>query len=193
MKKIVHIFLCVLLITLFSACTDGREQVEEYRADFTSRQEVRYRAKMRLHLDDLVRDYTLLVTHTDDQTALSVLEPEAMAGLGAVVAGEKMTLTYDDVVFAGERVKGGLPSPLLCFPLYWEAMKSGNLILVDETREGVVAELICYYEESEYTIRILFDGESQLPRKIQVLHDGTTQAEIGVQTYEEPPGVTFES
>ena len=193
MKRAVHLFLCVLLITLFSACTDRREQAEEYRIALTSREEVRYRAAMRLHLDDLVRDYTLLVSHTGDQTALSVIEPEAMAGLGAVVAGEKMTLTYDDVVFAGERVKGGLPSPLLCFPLYWEAMKTGNLSLVTETGEGLAVELICYYEESEYTVRVLFDGESQLPRQIHVVYDGATQAEIKVYAYEEPPGVTFES
>ena len=192
MKKVVHLLLCVLLITLFSACTDGRERVEEYRADFTSRQEVRYRAQMRLHLDHLVRDYTLLVTYTGDQTALSVLEPEAMAGLGAAVAGEKMTLTYDDVVFAGERVEESLPSPLLCFPLFWEAMKTGNLTLVTEMGDGAEAELICYYEETEYLFRVQFDGKTQLPRKIHVLHDGKTLAEIGVEGYEEPE-VTFES
>lgn len=181
------------MIILLSSCMDGREQVEKRRTELISRQECSYLAKMRLHVGEQIRDYILQVTHNGDQTGLTVVEPEDMAGLSATVTGKQMTLTYDDIVFAGERLEGGMPSPLLCFPVFWEAMQNGALTLATEIREGLEAELICYYENTEYTLKVWFEGEETLPHRIEVVYNGKILAEIETVGEASLPGLTFES
>ena len=60
--------------------------------------------------------YTLSLEHSNGETRAAVLAPEALAGVGAVLEGDKLTLTFDDLVLDVGTLSPRV-SALSCVPL----------------------------------------------------------------------------
>ena len=99
--KRVFVLLSVLAALLLTACaaesgTDTR--IEELQRKYTEMSGCATRVDVTAARADETQRYTLDVESADGETRVTVLEPEALAGVSAVLRGDALELEYDSMV-----------------------------------------------------------------------------------------------
>lgn len=107
MKRSVLLFAALLLLT---GCAAGQAdtRVETLQQKYAALSGCDARVAVTVACDGETRQYTLDIAKEGDETRVTVLEPETLAGVGAVVSGDALSLAYDGMVLdagsADERV-----------------------------------------------------------------------------------------
>ena len=107
MKRSVLLFAALLLLT---GCAAGQAdtRVETLQQKYAALSGCDARVAVTVACDGETRQYTLDIAKEGDETRVTVLEPEPLAGVGAVVSGDALSLAYDGMVLdagsADERV-----------------------------------------------------------------------------------------
>lgn len=105
--------LCLLILCSCGKEIDRAEEVQEQYKNLAS-----YETDVRVSVprEDETLHYTLSLEHSNGETRAAVLAPEALAGVGAVLEGDKLTLTFDDLVLDVGTLSPHV-SALSCVPL----------------------------------------------------------------------------
>ena len=97
----------VLLLAGCGARRDGGSLAEDVRARYAAMDGCTARVEAAVVRDGETRRYTLDIERCGDETRVTVLEPEALAGVGAVVSGDALTLEFDGMILdAGSGIPG---------------------------------------------------------------------------------------
>ena len=113
MKKIWPVVLCLLILCSCGKETDRAEAMQEQYKNLAS-----YETDVRVSVprEDETLHYTLSLEHSNGETRAAVLAPEELTGVGAVLEGDKLTLTFDDLVLDVGTLSPRV-SALSCVPL----------------------------------------------------------------------------
>jgi len=83
-----------------------------------------------------VTTFTLQCDYVPEgESEVEVLAPETVAGVKALVNGEHLALTYEDLVLPLENLSGEEISPAACLPCLMDALRDGWLL--EENQEEV--------------------------------------------------------
>ena len=102
--------LLALLTLLLTGCAAGQAdtRVETLQQKYAALSGCDARVAVTVACDGETRQYTLDIAKDGDETRVTVLEPEALAGVSAVVSGDALSLAYDGMVLdagsADERI-----------------------------------------------------------------------------------------
>ena len=113
MKKIWPAVLCLLILCSCGKEIDRAEAMQEQYKNLAS-----YETDVRVSVprEDETLHYTLSLEHSNGETRAAVLAPEELTGVGAVLEGDKLTLTFDDLVLDVGTLSPRV-SALSCVPL----------------------------------------------------------------------------
>ena len=113
MKRVWPMLLCLLLLCSCGKEIDRAEEMQEQYKNLAS-----YETDVRVSVprEDETLAYALHLSAQGDTVRATVSEPEELAGVGAVLAGEKLTLTFDDLVLDVGTLSPRV-SALSCVPL----------------------------------------------------------------------------
>ena len=119
MKRIFALF--ALFTLLLTGCAEGQtdKRVEELQRKYAGLNGCGARAVVAVARDGETRRYTLDIAKEGDETRVTVLEPEALAGISAIVSGDALALEFDGMVLdAGstdERISAARPKSSISF------------------------------------------------------------------------------
>ena len=113
MKKVWPAVLCLLFLCSCGKEIDRAEAMQEQYKNLAS-----YETDVRVSVprEDETLHYTLSLEHSNGETRAAVLAPEELTGVGAVLEGDKLTLTFDDLVLDVGTLSPRV-SALSCVPL----------------------------------------------------------------------------
>lgn len=113
MKKVWPAVLYLLILCSCGKETDRAEAMQEQYKNLAS-----YETDVRVSVprEDETLHYTLSLEHSNGETRAAVLAPEELTGVGAVLEGDKLTLTFDDLVLDVGTLSPRV-SALSCVPL----------------------------------------------------------------------------
>ena len=113
MKKVWPAVLCLLFLCSCGKEIDRAEAMQEQYKNLTS-----YETDVHVSVPrgDETLHYTLSLEHSNGETRAAVLAPEELTGVGAVLEGDKLTLTFDDLVLDVGTLSPRV-SALSCVPL----------------------------------------------------------------------------
>lgn len=113
MKKVWPAVLCLLFLCSCGKEIDRAEATQEQYKNLAS-----YETDVRVSVprEDETLHYTLSLEHSNGETRAAVLAPEELTGVGAVLEGDKLTLTFDDLVLDVGTLSPRV-SALSCVPL----------------------------------------------------------------------------
>ncbi len=123
MKKVWPAVLCLLLLCSCGKEIDRAEEMQEQYKNLAS-----YETDVRVSVPrgDETLAYSLHLSAQGDTVRATVSEPEELAGVGAVLAGEKLTLTFDDLVLDVGTLSPRV-SALNCVPMILQAFPKAYL------------------------------------------------------------------
>ena len=113
MKKVWPAVLYLLILCSCGKEIDRAEAMQEQYKNLAS-----YETDVRVSVPrgDETLHYTLSLEHSNGETRAAVLAPEELTGVGAVLEGDKLTLTFDDLVLDVGTLSPRV-SALSCVPL----------------------------------------------------------------------------
>lgn len=130
-------------------------------------------AKVQIDCGDAVERYTLSVKAEGDETRVSVLAPEALEGVTAVLTGETLALEYEGLALGGVSI-----SPTVCaancVPLALSTLRGGELR--ERSEEGGLLRL-AFSAENDLCAAVYFD-ESGVPVFAELEENGRIAAQI---------------
>lgn len=130
------IFLFVLMITLLSlpGCLGGDEEQSRLelalaiRGEYLAMKTFSAQAELTADYGQRIYQYGLSVTGSEEETVLTVTEPEIVAGVTARLKSGQSFLEYDDLrVETGPLTDDGL-TPISAIPSMLDAVRSGYIL-----------------------------------------------------------------
>ncbi len=122
---------CVLMmpLLLLTACggggNEGEEEALAIRTEYIAMTACAGQAEIVADYGQRTYTYTLSVEGSQEETTLTVLEPELISGMTASIAGEETSLSYDGAILeTGLLTEDGL-SPMSAVPVLLEYAKNG--------------------------------------------------------------------
>ena len=127
MRKALLFALTISLCLGLTACGGeaAEEQAREVQLRFQELSAAGVEVELTCHYGGEVRDYALRCEYTPGESTVEVLAPEELKGISAVLAGEALTLAYDDILLDAGAYSGTEMSPLWAVPAMLRAMGEG--------------------------------------------------------------------
>ena len=107
---------CLLLAALALLLAGCGEKTQKSAEDLQARYAQMQGYETAVPRGDETPHYTLSLEHSNGETRAAVLAPEELTGVGAVLEGDKLTLTFDDLVLDVGTLSPRV-SALSCVPL----------------------------------------------------------------------------
>lgn len=172
MRKFFCLFLpCLLLCGC--AATDTTDRADTLLQNAAAASGYATLAEVRLDCGDTVERYTLSVKAEGDETRVSVLAPEALEGVTAVLSGETLAIEYEGTVMGGVSVSPSVCAAN-CVPLVLSALRDGELRERGE-EDGLLR--LAFSTESGLCAALYFD-ESDVPVFAELEENGRIAAQI---------------
>lgn len=115
----------------------------------------------------------------EGESEVEVLAPETVAGVKALVNGEHLALTYEDLVLPLETLSGEEISPAACLPCLMDALRDGWLL--EENREeldGVPCLRLCLDRTGENGGKVVSTLWLRRDDGLPVMGDVTVDGEV---------------
>lgn len=172
MRKYVLLF---LFCTLLCGCTAGDtlDRAEALIQNAAAASGYAALAEVRLDCGDTVERYTLSVKAEGDETRVSVLVPEVLEGVTAVLSGETLAIEYEGTAMGGVSVSPSICA-VNCVPLALSALRSGELCERGE-EDGLLR--LAFSTEDGLRAALYFD-ENDLPVLAELEENGRIAAQI---------------
>lgn len=152
MKRIVG-GLAVLLLMLSGCGGESEAQAEQILAKYAAMESCEMEAAVKCEYGGELKEYTMRCSYAaEGESTVTVLAPEALAGLSAVFGDEGCSLCYEDYVLDAGTLGQSRLSPAESLPLLVDALRKGYLL--EQSRESVNGEeglRICMETEEEGT------------------------------------------
>ena len=116
MRKKGCLLLAALALLLAGCGEKTQKSAEDLQARYAQMQGYEAIVETAVPREDETLHYTLSLEHSNGETRAAVLAPEELTGVGAVLEGDKLTLTFDDLVLDVGTLSPRV-SALSCVPL----------------------------------------------------------------------------
>ena len=159
---------------LLTGCGAGTEadRAETIRETYAAAQGCSARAEVAAAREDETLRYTLDIEKNGDETHLTVVEPEALAGIGVTVSGDDLSLRYDSIVLDAGSADTEI-SAVNAFDIVWNAIVHGWVVERDAAR-------FCFETErgdKRLRVAVWFD-EANRPTRAEIEDEGKILSEI---------------
>ena len=101
MRKKGCLLLAALALLLAGCGEKTQKSAEDLQARYAQMQGYEAIVETAVPRGDETLHYTLSLEHSNGETRAAVLAPEELTGVGAVLEGDKLTLTFDDLAGRG--------------------------------------------------------------------------------------------
>ena len=162
MRKVFSLFALTIPLLLLSSCFSGREEQKLLDLALSVQREYltmdRFSAQADLTADygQRIYQYTLDVSGTQEETVLTVLQPDLLSGITARVKDGESFLEYEDLCLeTGPLTEDGL-SPMSAIPQLLEQLKRGYLIAWSTDETGVL-RITCGDPDSSADQGVVYD------------------------------------
>ena len=168
-RRILPIFLLFALLLSGCGARVAEARYRRFAEDLAARETLSFRCRLRAEYADRRVDFTLAFTRDESGDTVTVLAPEAIAGITARLAKGGSSLVYDDLILdLGPLDDRGL-SPVGALPLLVDTLTGGHLDSCWE--DGGLAAYALLADDSR-SVRVWFSPEDMVPRSAQLLCDG---------------------
>jgi outer membrane lipoprotein-sorting protein len=161
------ILFCAILLTA-AGCSGSGDNAERAREHYAALGETEYTATLRTDFGDRVLDFRVQYTHKPDGGGrMMVLSPELIAGIGAEIGADGVSLTYDGLILDMGALPGTGLSPMESLPFIIRQWSTGYVTQTgSERRAG--RELLTVMtrrteDDSAIEVRTWFDQETLKP------------------------------
>lgn len=123
--------LCALMMltVLLCGCQSATERAEAAREPYQTMTTCNMEAKLLWGQEEMEQAYTLHCEFTPEESAkIEVLSPELMAGVTAVVEGEELSLSYEDVCLNAGTLTEENIAPVTVLPRIIGTLRDGWLV-----------------------------------------------------------------
>lgn len=123
------VFLLLLLLLFLTACgaTSAEERAAKVQESLGAMTAYRTEVKADIPRETETLHYAFSIEHDGEETAVTLIEPQLLAGVTATLTDGALQLSYDGVVLdagtAGKNVSG-----VNCAPLFLRAMAEGYVL-----------------------------------------------------------------
>lgn len=175
--------LFALMLTLPLAACGGeeRDQAAMLQQQYAAVEEAAMEAELVCHYDGEARSYTLLCAYTPSSSEVTVLAPEELAGISAVVENGALTLRCDDISLDAGTYTDAAASPVAVLPKLMEAAGGGYVTeeSIETLADRAALRMTCDLQDDTLTrYTTWFDQESLLPLRSEVAVDGEVLCEV---------------
>ena len=150
------------LTVLLTGCT-AQEPTEYIQSQYDKVASAEMEAEVTLHLPEENRTFTIACRYAaQGETTITILAPEELQGVTAVVEGEELTVSYEDMMLPAGTLDTVCPANVLPFLL---RQLAGGYVMAwgEENREGV--DCCCLTLEDEHNrSTVWIEKSSLLPR-----------------------------
>ena len=179
MRKVILLF-ALMTTVLLSGCADGGAQQAldtalTIRSTFLNDPQCAFRASLSADYGQRVYDFELDVTRNAEETVLTVISPELVAGITARLREETGFLEYDGLCLeTGPLTSDGM-SPLSAVPAMFDAIRGAYILTCGYTQDGLLR--VDYGDpeqpaDSGTQFSIWFDPTTFNPTRGEVTCDG---------------------
>lgn len=153
MRNLAALLLALSLLLPLSACRADKDadRVAELRSLYASTEGYSAAAEVVMHDEEEALAYTLRFDADAEETRVTVLAPDLLAGVTARLAADTLALEYDGLVLNAGGALDGV-SAVSCVPLVLRAVAAGYL--TEESEEEIV-----HSGESVRALRLGFESE----------------------------------
>ncbi len=152
MRKGMILLLCLLLTACGETSAEQRaEQVQESLAAMSG-----YRAEVKADLPrgEETLHYAFAIEHDGEETTVTLIEPQMLEGVSAVLTDGALTLTYDGLVLDAGTAGEGV-SAVNCAPLLLRAAAEGYVLRASVEAFGEEEDALFLLCESECSGEVL--------------------------------------
>lgn len=163
----------MLLLLLLCACGAEKTSAQtpvQFRTSLRASQGCSYEAQITGDYGDYVRQFTLSCINQEDETSLTVKQPEYAAGITATVSGSGATVCYDDTVLAVEDFEQQSISPMASPWILQQAWEEGYISTTAMDGEQEQVTYLLGYGSDQLTVTTNF--ARQVPTSATISHEG---------------------
>jgi hypothetical protein len=174
LRKWIILLAAIMLLASCSAATENDEDfAHEIRGEFLGASRLVIGAGITADYGDRVYDFTIRYSGSSDAGEITLLAPEAVAGITAEVALENLILIYDGArLDTGALTRGGL-SPAGALPMLISQWQGGSIESVGrETLGGTDTVTITTAICDSVSQKTWFDAATRLPVRAEISDGG---------------------
>ena len=162
MKRIAPVIMCLVLLC---GCADtGEKELIRFVEHTAHAEEVSFTADVRAEYDDKTARFKLRYEHDGDGSAVTVLEPDILAGIKARLAGERLILEYEGAMLDIGTLPDARLSPMSALPLMMRAIRNGHVEITWVEDERIAARIV---PEDDYAVT-LWLSSSLVPESAEI-------------------------
>ncbi|MBR1457443.1 MAG: hypothetical protein IJ594_09850 [Oscillospiraceae bacterium] len=171
MKRLrIPILLLFCLLLCGCGSSGARSRCRAFSEQLAARETLHFTAQLRTEYPDRTAAFKLQYAMEDGEQAVTVKEPESIAGIRARLLPGETRLEYDDLILdVGNLDDRGL-SPMAALPTLVEAMRSGHLDSFWKEGGELAAEFVL---TDELRAQVRFEPESMTPTHAELLRADT--------------------
>ena len=175
MRKALSAVLAVLFLFPLSGCApDAREEIADLQAWYAGSPGGRLEFTAEYRWETESQSYGLRYDGGARGGTVTVLEPEALAGLVLSVRQEDGDLRYGTLTVETGRSGGAGITPAGIGPVLWELWSLGYATQCRRDRLDGRDALFCLLEKRGVLAECWFDGETYAPLRCEFLENGVT-------------------
>ena len=135
----------MILLLLFTGC-GGKKQIRDAQSlqqQFCAMDSCCMEGEVTCQYEQQERRYTLRCEWRPERSVVTVLAPEELAGITAVIQGEDLTLQYQGTSLGVGRLSALELSPAQCMPMLLQALRCGYITSIgEETLDGKACQYL---------------------------------------------------
>jgi hypothetical protein len=166
----------MITLIMLTACNGARQNEDTFkntRDKFLQATEITFTANIRADYGDSVEDYTLSCDIYEGGAVVTVLKPELISGVTALLADDSAKLSFDGLVLDPIDVGGSGLSPLNAPAFIAQALRDGHIVSIGKDKLGASYALAVKILDSKMnTQNILVDITSGLPIRAELYSGG---------------------
>lgn len=181
MRRIIAAALMITLCLALAACagmdSDAEKAALGFRTSLLAAGGCDMTARVVADYGDRVYEYTLECKYRRNaQGAVTVVEPEIIAGVTTTLEGKNTTLSYSDLNLDTGKLEGSELTPVGCLPSIALAWEEGYISTTGyESLDGVdclLVTILTGYDSSHTEYRTWFEKDSMNPVRSEVIFGG---------------------
>lgn len=176
----------MLFLMFFTGCGKGKDPMQQaldFRTGLMGAEKCSFTAKIRADYGEKLYDFTLEAVCGQEETRLTVREPEEIAGISAVVTGDGAKLEFDGVELDFGKLANGYVSPLSVPWLLAQCWKGEYISMAGSDGELYRVTYLRGYEDAELTVDTWFTADG-LPIHGEVLYDDVRCITVEIEDFQ---------
>ncbi len=184
MKRLVAIFLCLLVLTGCGNSGSDISSAMDLRQKLTKAKGCEFDCVITADYTDVVYTFSLHCTF-DEHGGLTfrVTEPETISGITGVIDSKGGKLTFDDQALVFQLMADGYISPVSAPWVFMKTLRSGYIHACGKNGEGTRMILHDSYEENPLQIDVWTDGQNN-PTHSEILWQGRRILSLDVSNFQ---------